>query len=64
MYTCTHVYDEVTNDQRCRNSFVCCSNEKCDFVFVRLQYDNMKPNHTKNRNQTQNNAKNAIRESD
>ena len=54
----------MNQNKRCQNSFVCFSNENGDFVFVRLQYDNMKPNNTKNCNQTQNNAKTAIGESD
>ena len=37
----------MNRNKRCRNSFVCFSNEKVIFVFVGLQYDSMKPNHTK-----------------
>ena len=37
----------MNRNKRCQNSFVCFSNEKVIFVFVGLEYDSMKPNHTK-----------------
>ena len=37
----------LNRNKRCRNSLDCFSNEKVIFVFVGLEYDSMKPNHTK-----------------
>ena len=51
----------LNRNKRCRNSLDCFSNEKVIFVFVGLEYDSMKPNHTKkvkkNTQKTQKNAK-------
>ena len=37
----------LNRNKRCQNSLDCFSNEKVIFVFVGLEYDSMKPNHTK-----------------
>ena len=37
----------LNKKKRCQNSFLCFINEKVIFVFVRLQYDSRKTNHTK-----------------
>ena len=37
----------LNRNKRCQNSLDCFSNEKVIFVFVRLEYDSIKPNHTK-----------------
>ena len=37
----------MNRNKGCQHLFVCFSNEKVIFVFVGLEYDSMKPNHTK-----------------
>ena len=47
----------LNRNKRCQNSLDCFGNEKVIFVFFGLEYDSMKPNHTKKVKKTLKNAK-------